>query len=183
MKKALFVAVLGLVVTGFGCGTEPEASVPTAADGTMLQPTETVEGTWFLTFDLPNGWVMVPQYDENDDIAPASTTFQAVTNQMTDVVIQSTDAVIDRDGEDAKEGAVTENFLYAHVFRMDKRTGIPSDAEDMGEGFFRLMKGATATYYHKGNLANYKFVVYWNNRELSEIEEVITSAKEVTNFK
>jgi hypothetical protein len=179
MKYAVVIGALSVLLVGFGCQTAPEGPVQTAADGTMLRPTEVVEGTWFLTFDLPRGWVVVPDYDES---TVTSVTTEAVTNQMTDVVLQSTDAVIDRDGDAPQAGAVTDKFLYAHIFRMDKRTGVPDEAEDMGNGFSRLMKGVTATYYYQGNLANYKFVVYWNNRELEEIEDVITSAKEVTNF-
>lgn len=179
MKKAVLVAVVGLILAGFGCQTKPEGPIQTAPDGTMLKPTETVEGVWFLNFDLPTGWAMVPEYDEADTAAP---TEAAVTNQMTDVVLQSTESTIDLDGENVKEGAVTEGFLYARVYRMDKRTGIPEGAEDMGNGFYRVNKGVTVTYYFQGNLATYKFVVYWNNRELSEFEEVIMTAQEVTNF-
>lgn len=181
MKKyiAALAIVGGLVVGGAGCREDAATETGTASDGTALRPTETVEGVWFLSFDLPKGWVMVPHYAENTEVPP---TDREVTNQMSDVVLQNTEGVIDLDGNNVQEGAVTENYAYMRVFRMDRRTGVPDEATDIGEGFYKLEKELTLTYYYKGAAATYKFVVYWNNVEQSTIEAAVTSAKEVTNF-
>lgn len=181
MKKALVFAVFGLALVGAGCTAEPVAPVETVGDGTSVKPQEKVEGVWHLAFDLPRGWAMVPQYDEDQEHAPAN---NPVNNQMTDVVVQSTVKPIALSGQsDLPDGAfVTDDYVYIRAFRMSKSSVIPAEATDLGNGFARLVQGVNATYYLKGDFANYKFVVYYDGKDLSEAEGVIVSAKEVTDF-
>ncbi len=122
---------------------------------------------------------MVPHYEEDSVIPPTNS---RVTNQMSDIVVQSTSANVDLDGEKMIEGAIADNYAYMRVFRMDKRATVPAEAEDIGDGFFKLAKGVTLTYYYAGASANYKFVVYWDEVAEDTIEDVVTSAREVTDF-
>lgn len=181
MKKAFAVFVVGLAVVGFGCAEAPKAAPQTSDNGTSLIAEEKVEGVWHLAFDLPTGWVMVPQYTEDDDKKP---TEGIIDNQMTDVVLQSTDKIIALTGSsELEEGTyVTDGYIYIRAFRIDKSSIIPAEAEDIGNGFSKLEKGVNLTYYMRGEYANYKFVVYWDEQEISVAEGVITSAKEVTDF-
>ncbi len=181
MKKALGVVVMGLALAGFGCSQQPVAETQTSVNGTSLVSDVKVEGVWHLAFDLPKGWVMVQQYGEDDDKKP---TDGKIDNQMTDVVLQSTDKIVALTGSsELAEGTfVTDDYTYIRAFRMDKSSIIPAEAVDVGNGFSKLEKGVNLTYYMKGEFANYKFVVYWDEQEQSVAEGVITSAKEVTDF-
>lgn len=181
MKKAFGIVAMGLALVGFGCSQQPVAETQTTANGTSLAQKEKVEGVWHLSFDLPSGWVMVQQYSEDGDKMP---TEGAVDNQMTDVVLQSTDKIVALTGSsELAEGTfVTDDYTYIRAFRMDKSSIIPAEAVDIGNGFAKLEKGVTLTYYMKGEFANYKFVVYWDEQETSIAEGVITSAQEVTDF-
>lgn len=181
MKKVFAVFVAVLAVVGFGCREQPTAAPQTSGNGTSLIADEKVEGVWHLAFDMPKGWVMVQQYGEDDDKLPAAGT---VDNQMTDIVLQSTDKIVVLTGSsELAEGTfVTDDYTYIRVFRMDKSSIIPAEAVDVGKGFSKLEKGVSLTYYMKGEFANYKFVVYWDEQDLSVAEGVITSAKEVTDF-
>lgn len=172
---------MGLVLVGFGCSQGPVAETQTAPDGTSLAQKEKVEGVWHLSFSMPSGWVMVPQYTEDDDKKP---TDGKVDNQMTDIVLQSTDKIVALTGESSlAEGTyVTDGYTYIRAFRMNKSSIIPAEAVDIGNGFYKLEKGVTLTYYMKGEFANYKFVVYWDEQDTAIAEGVITSAKEVTDF-
>lgn len=181
MKNALFLLLVGLVLVGFGCAESPSVTPSTSGNGTALLPDVKVEGVWHLAFNLPEGWVMVPQYIEDEDKAPTAV---EVNNQMADVVLQSTDKIIALTGTSTlPEGTfVTDGYTYIRVFRMDKSTIIPAEAQDMGDGYSRLIQGVNATYYYRGEYANYKFVVYQDEQERSVAEAVITSAQEVTVF-
>lgn len=172
---------MSVVVVGGGCVAAPVGPVETSTDGTSVKAREKVEGVWHLAFDLPNGWVMVPQYDE-DDVADPTT--RTIDNQMTDVVLQSTAKPIALAGDsDLPEGTyITDDYTYIRAFRMAKSSIVPAEAEDIGKGFHRLIQGVNATYYFKGDYANYKFVVYYDGVDVSEAEKVIVSAKEVTDF-
>ncbi len=122
---------------------------------------------------------MVPQYDEQvqNDI-----TKNAVTSNMTDVVVQSTNKIIALTGSSTltADTYVTDDYSYIRTFRLDKHSVVPAEAMDIGNGFYKLVQGVNATYYFKGKGSNYKFVVYRDNEDLSVAEKVITSAKEVT---
>ncbi len=182
MKNLLFAAAVVLVLGGFGCKTVEPAAVPdTSANGTSLKAEEKVEGVWHLTFNLPKDWVMVPQYAEDFE---KPITSRPINSQLTDVVVQSTNKVIALTGHsDLPEGTfITDDYTYIRAFRMDKASIVPAEAEDIGNGFSRLVQGVNATFYMKGQYANYKFVVYRDNADLSVAENVVKSAKEVTDF-
>lgn len=181
MKKALVFALCGVALLGAGCAAEPVAPVETAEDGTSVKSDERVEGVWHLALNLPNGWIMTPQYNEDTENAPWN---NKVDNQMTDVVVQSTKNAIALTGQsDLPEGEyVTDDYVYIRIFRMAKRSIVPAEATDIGRGFSRLVQGVNATYYMEGEYANYKFVVYYDGLPLSDAENVIVSAKEVTDF-
>lgn len=181
MKKAFAVLVVGLMVVGFGCAEQPKVTPQTSGNGTSLVAKEKVEGVWHLTFDLPTGWVMVPQYTEDDDKKP---TDGKIDNQMTDVVLQSTDKIVALTGSsELAEGTfVTDGYTYIRAFRLDKSSIIPAEAEDLGNGFSRFVQGVNVTFYMRGEYANYKFIVYQDEQDLDVAEEVIISAQEVTDF-
>lgn len=177
--------MLGVALLGAGCSQSQESTTPTdvktGQDGTVLPPEVAVQGSWFLNFETPNGWVMVPHYDEGFAEIPR---IDDVTTEMSDVVLQSTDKIVVLTGEASlPQGSyITDGYSYIRVFRMDKRSIVPAEAEDIGNNFFKLEKGVNLTYYYKGSGATYKFVVYQDEQEQSVVEDVIKSAKEVTEF-
>jgi hypothetical protein len=185
MKKLLgfggFVAV-GLLMLGIGCRPISQVAtiedVPNSGDS-VNKPAEVVTGSWYLTFNLPKDWVMVPQYDDG---VQKDVTSVPVTSDMTDVIVQSTNKIIALTGESAleKETFVTDDYTYIRAFRLDKHTVVPAEAVAIGNEFYKFEQGVNATYYLKGKGSNYKFVVYRDNEDLSVAEKVITSAKEVT---
>lgn len=185
MKKSLIVGGLfGLVLLGFGCSRGADVApvtVTVGEDGTVNKPVEAVEGSWYLAFDIPDDWVIVPHYNEGFDKAP---TAALVTSDMSDIVVQSTEKIIALTGSsELPEGTfITDDYTFIRVFRMEKRSLIPGEAEDIGNGFFKLEKGVNATYYYEGTGSNYKFIVYRDGQDLGVAEDVITSAKEVTSF-
>ncbi|HCC83460.1 TPA: hypothetical protein DEP96_01270 [Candidatus Uhrbacteria bacterium] len=185
MKKLLSVGgflAVGLVMLGFGCA--PISQVATIddvanSDESVNKPAEVVTGSWYLTFNLPKDWVMVPQYDEG---VQKDVTSVPVTSDMSDVVVQSTNKIVALTGASTleKDTFVTDDYSYIRVFRLDKHAVIPAEATDVGNNFFKLEKGVNLTYYLKGKGSNYKFVVYWDEADLKEVEKVVVSAKEVT---
>lgn len=184
MKKLLFGAMVGVALLGAGCSkvTEtPPAEVATAPDGTVVPPAEAVEGAWFLAFSLPEGWVMAPSYDEDVAQVPSS---DSISTAMTDIVVQDTNKVVILTGEtELAEGTyVDSDYTYIRVFRMGKRSVVPEEADDMGNGFWKLEQGVQLTYYFQAEGATYKFVVYQDGQDQAATEQVITSAKEVTDF-
>lgn len=173
---------VGFLMLGVGC--KPISQVATIDDvpnsGVSVdKPAEVVSGSWYLTFNLPKDWVMVPQYDEG---VQKDVTSVPVTSDMSDVIVQSTNKIIALTGssELEKDSFVTDDYSYIRAFRLDKHSVIPAEATDLGNNFFKLEKGVNATYYLKGKGSNYKFVVYYDGVNLSEAEKVIVSAKEVT---
>lgn len=173
--------MMGLAFVGFGCAEQPKAAPQTSDNGTSLVAKEKVEGVWHLAFNLPTGWVMVPQYTEDDDKKP---TEGIIDNQMTDVVLQSTDKIVALTGSSplAEGTFVTDGYTYIRAFRLDKSSIIPAEAQDIGNGFSKFEQGVNVTLYMRGEYANYKFIVYRDEQDLSIAESVITSAQEVTDF-
>ncbi|MBI1908429.1 hypothetical protein HYS28_03360 [Candidatus Uhrbacteria bacterium] len=183
MKKLLIGTLVVVAMLGAGCRGDEQGSgnVTTGEDGTVRAPEQAVEGAWYLAFDLPKDWVMIPHY--NEDVAPAPSE-DDVSTDLSDIVLQSTDKVVVLTGEsELEEGSyVTDGYTYIRVFRMDKRSVVPGEAEDIGDGFFKLEKGVNLTYYFTGQGATYKFVVYQDEQEQATAEDVVLSAKEVTEF-
>jgi hypothetical protein len=60
------------------------------------------------------------------------------------------------------------------VSRLDPRRKVPSEAEDLGDGFFK----DNADYYLKTETVNYKFIL--KGQDLDLATEIVLSAKQVT---
>jgi hypothetical protein len=171
MKKLLLSLGLLLAVGG-GCVNVGDLTGNLGGD-------KTVEGDWHLAFDLPSGWVMVEPY-ENPDVE-AVVPNQEVDRDMTEVYLQSTDkAIVEGETPDGEvvpaDTYVQEDFTQIRVTRLDTRRVIPSEAEDLGDGFFKLEDD----FYLKTDDANYKFEIRGDDR--NRAEDVIMSAEVVTEI-
>lgn len=167
MKKLLF-ALVGVVLLGAGCFGG-----------------KTVEGDWWLAFDLPNGWVMTQDYAvRNEDTDQFSLD---VSREDAEVVLQSTDQpILFVNGEYS-----TNDFSRIRVLQLDQSRIIPRDAEDLGDGFFKEDMCATDEgencgeygqfrYYLETETAKYQFIVEHAGDTANETEDVILSAQPVT---
>ena len=178
MKR--FIAVLfGLLLIGAGCSSA------------------TVEGDWYLAFDLPNDWVMTDPYVEGDRGEDLD-----ISRELTEVYLQSRAGHMlfsDRELSDLEVDKINVEVLRDEmtrisVTRLDERRIIPSEAEDLGKGWYRLAPCAEAApedacedsgeemtyYYETEDGEKYLFRVEYRGQELSEAEEVIFSAEVVT---
>lgn len=171
MKKLFAMATMMVFLFGAGCANDAPVDEG-SADG------EVTSGSWFLEFDLPSGWVMVPKYNENTDAHPTS---KAVSRELIDVLVQSTDKPIALSGSsDLPAGSyVTEDYTYIYVLRLADGAMIPDFADDVGDGFFRLSEGVNTAYFFQSGAVIYKFVVYQQGQDPAVAEGVVKSAKEV----
>ncbi|MFH1632145.1 MAG: hypothetical protein ABIA47_03990 [bacterium] len=186
--KNLLLASLSIILIGAGClgigGDEPEV----------------VEGDWLLAFDLPEDWVMVAPYDMDRPINYS----KEIDQGYSEVILQSTgfniytDEAVPSDEELIENGIdlkkiVTEDYIQISASHIDKRRLIPEDAEELGSGFYKvevcdnvseceLANRYRYDYYFETESAKYKFIVYTNGRDVSEVEDVIFSAQEVTPY-
>jgi hypothetical protein len=178
MKK-IFALLFGLMLVGAGCSGG------------------TVEGDWYLAFDLPNDWIVTQAYSEGDKEEGVD-----VTRDHVEVFLQSADAhMIFSDNElDAEtEGRLLREVLYEDmtrisVSRLDERRIIPSEAEGLGDGWYKLAPcaetpddegcvddGTTMSYYLEADSGDkYLFRVTVDGQEISDAEEVLMTAEEVT---
>lgn len=176
MKK-LFLAFAVLLVAGAGCMNR---------DFTHQE----VSGAWALAFDLGEGWVMVAPYDE-DSRLPMNA---AITHTDSSVVLQSQNVklcyAVDGVCDDATAVAPGIRDARVYVTMLDPHRKVPSEAEDLGNGFSRVElcedNGACRaggkgnyTYYYADEAGNYAFDYYGNTEEA---EHVILSATPVTKF-
>jgi hypothetical protein len=183
MKKVLFSLSL-LLLLGAGCWNKVQ---PTAI--------ETVTGNWDLAFELPAGWVMVADYDEPID---QQVDLNYEVTGRADVVLQSIDKPIvmteDRTPADdiPEDSYVLNEGARIRVIKLDPRRLIPSEAEDIGNGFYKNMlceAGGSCTsnnrhnydfYYQSGDL-KYQFKLQATSPELvNQAIDTIMSAKVVT---
>lgn len=187
--KSLFAALAAsLVLLGGGCADRiPLISAP--------EP-EKVLGNWVLSFELPSGWVMVEDYSEPRN--EATTPSLDITHDQPDVIIQSTSKAVVAGGiaPDASVDTTTyvfSDFTRIHVYHLDERRIVPSEAEDLGDGWYRLKLcevGEDCTIYGQHNYdyyyvtegAKYRFSITTNGQDVSDAVDVIQSAKEVTVF-
>jgi len=169
MKK-IIVLIFGLVLIGGGC----------------FGANKVVEGDWWLAFDLPDDWVMTRDYNLATDDTPDAF-FQSVNRERFDVILQSSSEPIQKEGE----GYSTENFSRIHVIQMDERRVIPSESEDLGNGFFRndicaeveddaCADFGTYEYYLEINGSKYQFKVIHVGTAAEQTEDIILSAQSVT---
>lgn len=166
--------VLGVfVLAGAGC----------AASGVLssLSGDSNVEGKWKLAFDLPEGWVMVKEYDEPR--TSAVTPSQEVTNDISTIILQNTSKAIVEGGlpQDSvsPDTYVTSAYTMIRADRLDPRRIIPKDAENLGNGFF-LAEGKY--YFQSSTGEKYQFVVTNNGGSEEMAKAIILSAKVVTVF-
>jgi len=187
MKKLLAGVATALVLVGGGCAD----NIP------LIGGVDTVEGKWRLAFDLPQDWVMVEDYDSprSEIVTPSL----EVTRDLSDVIVQSTSKAIvsggvSPDSEVAEDSFIGSDFTQIHVYYLDERRIIPSEAEDLDGGWYRLKlceAGEDCTIYGQYNYdyylvaasgSKYKFSIITNNQDPQAAVAVIMSAKEVTDF-
>lgn len=186
--KILLVGMMAvLVLMGAGCAN----SLP------LVGGSDTVEGKWRLAFNLPEGWAMLKDYDEpiNKEIVPS----EDVTRDLSDIIVQSTSKAIvgggiKPDSDIGTDTYVSSGFAKIHVFRLDERRIVPSEANDLGEGWYSVKlceEGEDCTIYGQYNYdyylvtesgAKYKFNITTNDFDVQSAIDVIMSAKEVTDF-
>ncbi|MFA6522012.1 MAG: hypothetical protein WCT24_00215 [Patescibacteria group bacterium] len=183
MKK-LLLALGSILLVGAGC----------FGGKTLLGG---VEGDWWLSFSLPEGWVMTRDYTAND---PTSKLNRDLDSTLSDIMIQSTDKLVLSAGQtpDLSQGLtadqfVSENYTRIRVFHLDSHSIIPSEATDMGNGFKKLdlcagtetctLEGsAQYAYYFEQDGEKFKFTLEQNGQSIESAETVLTSAKLVTEF-
>jgi len=180
MKK-MILGLCALVLLGGGCAMAPSV----------------VEGNWYLAFDLPSGWVMVPDYTVGNVALPSQ---EDVNREVSDVILQSVDKTIwtslgraPSEEETAIMGEyVMEDYSIIRVLRIDTRRVVPSEAEDLGNGFYKLKLCEDGEdcqiggrynydYYFISDAGNkYQFMITTNGQSYDSAEEIILSAQEVT---
>ena len=187
MKKVILGLGLLLAVGG-GC----------VAGG--LGGQKTVEGDWFLAFDLPNGWVMVDDYTMPYD--QVVTLDHEVDRTDNTIAIQNVDKPIvfsagaAPDENLPKDSYVMGDATQIEVTQLDPSRRVPSEAEDLGDGFFKVelckagedcMLGGSDNYdyYFVTDNAKYKFHITSqaqtdHDKQLDQAKDIIMSAKEVT---
>ncbi|MDP2631240.1 MAG: hypothetical protein Q8P30_00550 [Candidatus Uhrbacteria bacterium] len=186
MKKLLF-GVSALVLAGVGCL------------GLGSDTSEEVKGGWLLSFDLPDGWVMVAPYSLDQPIDFGTD----ITPLDSEVYIQSTGGQIypssgaipnqeDLDGTGLiVDDLILDDYIRISVSHLDPRRLIPEGAEDLGDGFYkekicednedcRIGGALNYNYYLETEDGKYKFVTVMIDRTIEEVEGVIFSAREVT---
>src|SRR3989338_3277691 len=179
--KTILLAAFVLILAGGGCsGVANEVS-----------------GKWRLAFDMPEGWVMVKNYKQDSNSVPELS--EDVNRNLADVVLQSTSLPVYTGGialdasVDANAYAM-DDFAFIRAFRIDARRIIPSEAEDLGDGWFRVklceanedctIYGAHnyAYYYVAASGDKYMFTLTTVGRSADEAVDVIMTAKEATVF-
>lgn len=181
MKK-LFFALSLLLVVGGGCLSLGRLGGP-----------KIVEGDWYLAFDLPSGWVMTVPYQEPNTakVVPS----QSVDRSENEIFLQTTVIAIVNGGIKPGADVPIESYVpltgqtQIKVSRLDPHRVVPEEAEDIGDGFFKVKLcedgGDCQIYgrynydlYLKTDTANYKFIIYGD--DVSTAENIIKSAEVVT---
>ncbi|MFA6130803.1 MAG: hypothetical protein WC730_00875 [Patescibacteria group bacterium] len=183
MKK-LLIPLVGLLFLGAGClgfGSGGQAIV----------------GDWWLNFSLPQGWVVTRDYRASDATAKLNT---EIDSSLSDLVIQSTDKLIltsgqaaDLSGGNTADQYINENYTAIRVFHLDARSIVPSEAEDIGDGFKKLDLCATSetctydgssryVYYFETGVEKFKFTILQNGQTIDVAESTIKTAQLVTAF-
>lgn len=177
MKLKLFIPVFALVLLGAGCFGGDKV--------------EEVRGDWLLSFDLPNEWVMVSPYDQDEGVKLN----KDINREFSEVILQNTDKTIWRGDlpEDISElpEFVSDSYIYISVTQLDPRRVIPSEAVDMGDHFYRFdpcsvaedCGGASApvyTYYLEHADRKYQFNVFIKDADSEDAQKLIFSAQRVS---
>ncbi len=160
MKKILLLLGV-LALTGAGCLNQ-------------------VKGDWYLAFDLPDEWVMVPAYSEGT----MKVDLDGVNLDDDEVYLQSSSLHMIYDDSEVPEEFVEEvgevqreDMTRISVLRLSSRRHLPDGAEDLGRGFY---KSGDSYYFEAESGDKYLFTVEQIGQDISVAEDVIFSAEEVT---
>jgi hypothetical protein len=182
MKKVILALGLLLAVGG-GCVSVGK-----------LGADKTVEGDWYLAFDLPSGWVMTAPYQAPNTEAVAVS--QDVDRDSNEIYLQTTDKAIVGGGIAPDAEVPTDSYVsllpdntQIRVSRLDPGRHIPDGAEDLGNSFYKVELCEDGEdcqiggrhnydYYLETEDAKYKFIVY--GVDTDKAEDIITSAEVVT---
>ncbi len=155
-------------------------------------------GDWHLVFDLPSGWVAAAPYDAPED--KIVTLQRDLSADMNEVVVQNTDrpVVLASDVDDVEESVpvdsyTSSNYVKVSVLQLDARRKIPSEAEDLGNGYFRVKLcedgGGCTTggkwnyeWYLKTATASYRFTAVSDGTDFSAVEGIVRGATEATRI-
>lgn len=189
MEKTL-ILLGALLLIGAGCLSNTKQ---TASEEEIVYE----KGDWYLSFDLPSGWIMTTQYKMGAE-DPA---LDDISTDLKDIVLQSTEksvftsAGIISEEEQVRvdEGkVVTDDFAYIRVLKLDSRRIVPSEAEDLGDGFYKVklcddggecqLGGSyNYDYYFVSGDTKYQFLIILEGQSIEVAEKVILSAQPVTN--
>ncbi len=171
MKKILLsLGALALVLMGAGCAWG------SGAGG------KDVSGSWYLSFTLPEGWIMAAEYDSPREATV--TPSQEISQAMKVVVLQSTAKAIIRNGQKpgadvAADSYVLEDYSVIDVYKLDPRFVISRSAEDLGNGF----SFADGKYFFTASDGSrYQFIIKTNGQSEDVAKQVILSATLVTDY-
>lgn len=181
--KRIFLAFGLVALIGAGCLSKSQ------------EPVEVV-GDWHLVFDLPSGWVAAAPYDAPEDTIV--TLQRDLSSDMNEVIVQSVDRpiVLSGDVSDVEDSVpadtyVTSDYIKISVLQLDARRKIPSEAEDLGSGLFRVKLcedgGGCTTggkwnyeWYVKTATASYRFTATSDGDDFSTVEQIIRGVQEAT---
>lgn len=157
---------------GAGC------SAATTDDATTDVSNADNDPQWWLSFDLPEGWVRVAHYGSGKVEMPSD---EAITATSTDIVLQSASEPISIDGQVSENWTVyvESDYAYIRVFRYTALRPVPDDATDLGNGFYETTFYDDLAYWFPQEFGNYLFTVKTDGeQDMSVIEDIIFSAQE-----
>jgi len=167
--KRIILGFFALVLVGAGC----------ASGGVTTQtPTDV---NWWLSFELPEGWVAVDHYGGGALERPSA---DGIGARTTDIVVQSTELPILLEGDGEPSGNWTEyieqDYTYIRAFRYSSMRPLPDDAQDLGNGFYSAEWYGQTAYWYPAEFGNYLFTVELNGegQTVERAEEVIFSVQE-----
>ncbi len=153
-----------------------------------------VTGDWYLTFDLPTDWVTLAPYQRPN--TEATVTSAEISLALNEVYLQTTDKAIVIGGIVPEAAVSIDSYVLLmpdhsqiRVSRLDPSRIIPGEAEDLGNGFFKvklcednadcqIYGRHNYDYYLETDEAKYLFVSF--GQDTDEMEDIILSAKIVT---
>ena len=139
-----------------------------------------VEGDWYLAFDLPSGWIMADEYQTPKVLVVIPD--QTVDKNDNIIFLQTSPKAIVSDGSTPAEAVpadtyITSGYTQIKVSRLDSHRVIPSESEDLGQGFFRDSEDANVLYL-KTETEKYEFEILGDNK--TQAEDIVQSAEVVT---
>lgn len=170
--KRFFFGVLALILLGAGC-------VGSGSLGTEESYNADNDPAWWLSFDLPEGWVRVAHYDGGTKTMP---TDETINVRLTDIVLQNTDLPILFDGDEPSESwesYIESDYAYVRVFRYTSMRPVPDTATDLGNGFYQDEWYGLNAYWYPAEFGNYLFTIETDGeQDMDLIQSIIFSAQE-----